>query len=54
MVEKIQIDRNTISSDIHKLESEKEELKRKRKKLVEHLYIYYLNKLKEGNDTRNE
>ena len=54
MVEKIQIDRNTISSDIHKLESEKEELKRKKEKLVEHLYIYYLNKLKEGNDTRNE
>ena len=53
-VAKIQMERNTISSDIHKLESEKEELKKKKEKLVEHLYIYYLNKLKEGTDTRNE
>ena len=36
------------------MENEKEELKDKKEKLIEHLYLYYLDLLKEGNDTRNE
>lgn len=51
---KIKIERNKLSSDIQKLELEKEDLKNKKEKVVEHLYLYYLDKLKEGIDTRNE
>lgn len=51
---KIKIDRDKLSSDIQKLELEKEDLKNKKEKVVEHLYLYYLDKLKEGIDTRNE
>ena len=50
----IKREKSKITAEIHKLENEKEELKDKKEKLIEHLYLYYLDLLKEGNDTRNE
>ena len=50
----IKIEKSKITAEIQKLENEKEELKDKKEKLIEHLYLYYLDLLKEGNDTRNE
>ena len=51
---KIKSEKNELYSEIKILEKEKEDLKKKREKIVEHLYLYYLDILKEGNDTRNE
>ena len=51
---KIKSKKNELYSEIKVLEKEKEDLKKKREKIVENLYLYYLDILKEGNDTRNE
>ena len=50
----IKLQKNEIYLEIKKLEKEKEDLKKKSEKIIEHLYLYYLDILKEGTDTRNE
>ena len=54
ILSKNKIDRNKLSSEIKELEKEKEELKNKYEYLVDKLYLFYLDILKEGQDTRNE
>mgnify|MGYP002624708118 CR=1 FL=1 len=46
--------RNKLSLEIQNLEHEKTMLKNKKDNLTEHLYLYFLEILKEGKDTRNE
>ncbi len=46
--------RNKLSLEIQNLEHEKTILKNKKDNLTEHLYLYFLEILKEGKDTRNE
>jgi len=46
--------RNKLSLEIQNLEHEKAILKNKKENLIEHLYLYFLEILKEGKDTRNE
>ena len=50
----IKFEKKQLLIEIKKYEKEKEELKNKKEKIIEHLYLYYLDILKEGNDTRNE
>ena len=50
----IKIDRSKLSLEIQNLEKEKNELNEKKENLIDHLYVFYLNLLKEGKDTRNE
>ena len=47
-------EKNKLNSEIKKLEEEKEILKNKKESIKEHLYLYYLDILKDGNDTRND
>ena len=50
----IKSQRNKLSLEIQNLEQEKTMLKNKKDSLTEHLYLYFLEILKEGKDTRNE
>ena len=50
----IEINKNEVLSKIKNLEKEKKELKNIKNNIIEKLYFYYLNNLKEGIDTKNQ
>ena len=54
LLPQIKSQRNKLSLEIQNLEQEKTMLKNKKDNLIEHLYLYFLEILKEGKDTRNE